>query len=186
MRNFIKLLVVFSLLQSCTCRKPPFPIDLEEVKEWMGPLQSEELIFTDNNANQKIIVKEYIESQEYYGGDECGTMNPLHIINYYSKLDNIEILQTNAYRYEVIFNSTIDEFSWGNELLRVSSTERIAFNSRIGLTISDTVVNYKDVTLLTIENTENNELINFEKLKFVEGFGIVSFVDKSNTSWELK
>src|SRR5690242_12765422 len=90
----------------CFC-KPDEPYLVEATKDWIAPLQSEDIVFVrqDMPSEEQTLIKNYYEGADCVGGDECCSNFPIHEANlsFDAKRDNTSLFYTKAIAEQVEF-----------------------------------------------------------------------------------
>lgn len=181
-------------LRSC---HPPEPYLSETAQNWLLPDSSSEIIFTSAKSShpEQKIFKTFSRGEEFYGGDECGSSSP-NIISEYDFIadnDSTSLLVVKAFRSEVIFNSGFEKgtsISYNMTHICEYDTETQSIlnkSSNFDATVLDTLIENNSHKVIIINTKRDLSTdVRFQQLKFIQGIGLVSYVDTNGTLWKRK
>ncbi|MBK7095570.1 MAG: hypothetical protein IPH57_11150 [Saprospiraceae bacterium] len=173
----------------CNC-DPPKPFINDLTKEWLLPDISHGLVFYNKaDTNKKILInRNFKESTEFVGGDECGSDFPVFITEFVINLGSAD---NNLISTKAVMNFVEFYISNRNFFLPIAQldVEKDVFWISNDLTYkySDTIINGSDTKKVVFKkqsNTLNN--VFFNEITFVKNIGLTEFIDNNGEKWKLK
>lgn len=195
-----KLFILFSLIifiitsccyvtsQDCGC-DPPEPFINEEVKNYIFPYHSNQLIFVSESipVREQLIHRKFDEGSYFIGGDECGSDFKSFIVQYLTvpsekSILNLEAVaefiefRTDRYGENFLFfhpNQNIPTMIIENEDYKIQITDSI--HGRVSLHVFKVKAKKADI-----------ERLQFQEFEFIESIGLIAYTDKEGEKWKLK
>lgn len=190
---FTSTLFSCCLISSAPCNCTPPEAFINQVAiDWLNPYSSGtyliENVDTENKIHIQTISRDYKESQECIGGDECCSNFTVHLASFslFNGLSGGEnLIRVKALQDYVLFSVVGTEFD--SELLLgrydVKTKTLVSTLSGVNLEISDIIIAGNVKSQLISIFVESQPTIPFKELSFVRDIGVTSFIDTEDIVW---
>jgi hypothetical protein len=179
--------------QDCNC-DPPEPFVNENAISWISPFSSGNYLMQniENNViTQQTLERDYEESKECLGGDECCTSFVVHIAGFAvigASLTSQNLIYTKAVQDYVFFyvgdDNTVPKVQLGRYDVKTNTLTPMLLGTELQL--SDTIIGGSRKSRIQFIHKENHPKILFKTLTLVKDIGVTDYVDNANRSWLKK